>query len=64
MEKRNLRKERIGIVTSNKMMKSIVVSEVKKVKHPMYGKFVLKTKKYVAHDEQNDSKDHGNKTLE
>ena len=45
MEKRNLRKERIGIVTSNKMMKSIVVSEVKKVKHPMYGKFVLKTKK-------------------
>ena len=54
MEKRNLRKERIGIVTSNKMQKSIVVSEVKKVKHPMYGKFVLKTKKYVAHDEKND----------
>ena len=54
MEKRNLRKERIGVVTSNKMMKSIVVSEVKKVKHPMYGKFVLKTKKYVAHDEKND----------
>ena len=54
MEKRNLRKERIGVVTSNKMQKSIVVSEVKKVKHPMYGKFVLKTKKYVPHDEQND----------
>ena len=54
MEKRNLRKERIGVVTSNKMEKSIVVSEVKKVKHPMYGKFVLKTKKYVAHDEEND----------
>ena len=53
MEKRNLRKERIGVVTSNKMDKSIVVSEVKKVKHPMYGKFVLKTKKYVAHDEKN-----------
>ncbi|MAP55195.1 30S ribosomal protein S17 [Altibacter sp.] len=53
-EKRNLRKERIGVVTSNKMEKSIVVSEVKKVKHPMYGKFVLKTKKYVAHDEKND----------
>ncbi len=53
MEKRNLRKERIGIVTSSKMEKSIVVSEVKRVKHPMYGKFVLKTKKYVAHDEQN-----------
>ena len=54
MENRNLRKERIGVVTSNKMQKSIVVSEVKKVKHPMYGKFVLKTKKYVAHDETND----------
>ena len=54
MEKRNLRKERIGVVTSNKMQKSIVVSEIKKVKHPMYGKFVLKTKKYVAHDEKND----------
>jgi small subunit ribosomal protein S17 len=52
MEKRNLRKERIGIVTSNKMIKSIVVSEVKKQKHPIYGKFVLKTKKYVAHDEK------------
>ncbi|NJB72739.1 small subunit ribosomal protein S17 [Saonia flava] len=54
MENRNLRKERIGVVTSNKMEKSIVVSEVKRVKHPMYGKFVLKTKKYVAHDEKND----------
>ena len=54
MEKRNLRKERIGKVTSDKMQKSIVVSEVKKVKHPMYGKYVLKTKKYVAHDEKND----------
>ena len=54
MSTRSLRKERIGVVTSNKMQKSIVVSEVKKVKHPMYGKFVLKTKKYVAHDEKND----------
>ena len=54
MEKRNLRKERIGVVTSNKMDKSRVVSEVKRVKHPMYGKFVLRTKKYVAHDEKND----------
>ena len=53
MENRNLRKERIGVVTSNKMEKSIVVSEVKRVKHPMYGKFVLKTKKYVAHDDTN-----------
>ena len=54
MENRNIRKERIGVVTSNKMEKSIVVSEVKRVKHPMYGKFVLRTKKYVAHDETND----------
>ena len=54
MEPRNLRKERVGIVISNKMEKSIVVSEVKKVKHPMYGKFVLKTKKYMVHDEKND----------
>ncbi|MEM9649031.1 MULTISPECIES: 30S ribosomal protein S17 [Flagellimonas] len=53
-DKRNLRKERIGVVTSSKMEKSIVVAEVKRVKHPMYGKFVLKTKKYVAHDEKND----------
>jgi len=56
MEKRNLRKERVGVVTSDKMEKSIVVSEVKRVKHPMYGKFVLRTKKYVAHDETNDCK--------
>ena len=56
MEKRNLRKERIGIVTSNKMEKSIIVSEVKRTKHPMYGKYVLKTKKYTAHDEMNDCK--------
>ena len=50
MEKRNLRKERVGIVTSNMMEKSIVVAEVKRVKHAMYGKFVLKTKKYVMCD--------------
>ena len=54
MEKRNLRKERIGVVTSNMMEKSIVVAEVKRVKHPMYGKFVLKTKKYHVHDEKNE----------
>ena len=51
--KRNLRKERVGVVTSNKMDKPIVVAEVKKVRHPMYGKFALKTKKYVPHDETN-----------
>jgi small subunit ribosomal protein S17 len=56
METRNLRKERVGVVTSNKMEKSIVVAEVKRVKHPMYGKFVLKTKKYMVHDEKNDCK--------
>ena len=54
MSTRSLRKEGIGIVSSDKMDKSVVVSEVKKVKHPVYGKFVLKTKKYVAHDEKND----------
>lgn len=51
---RKLRKERIGLVTSNKMDKTIVVAETKKLKHPFYGKFVLKTKKYTAHDETND----------
>ena len=54
MEKRNLRKERVGIVTSNKMDKSIVVSVERKVKHPKYGKFVKNTTKFVAHDEKND----------
>ena len=52
--KRNLRKERIGIVTSDKMDKSIVVSVERKEKHPKYGKFVKKTTKFVAHDEKND----------
>lgn len=54
MEKRNLRKERIGVVTSDKMQKSIVVSVERKVKHPKYGKFVKKTTKFVAHDENDD----------
>lgn len=51
--KRNLRKERMGVVVSNKMEKSIVVAVKRKVKHPIYGKFVNKTKKLVAHDEEN-----------
>lgn len=51
---RNLRKERIGIVVSNKMEKSIVVAVKRKMKHPIYGKFVNKTKKFVAHDEKNE----------
>ncbi|HRG58290.1 MAG TPA: 30S ribosomal protein S17 [Bacteroidia bacterium] len=50
---RNLRKERVGLVVSNKMDKSIVVSIERKVKHPKYGKFVKKTSKFVAHDENN-----------
>ncbi|MDR1877300.1 MAG: 30S ribosomal protein S17 [Flavobacteriaceae bacterium] len=51
---RNLRKERIGVVSSNKMDKTIVVSETTRMKHPKYGKFVLKTKKYTTHDEKNE----------
>jgi small subunit ribosomal protein S17 len=51
---RNLRKERIGIVVSDKMDKTITVSVERKVKHPMYGKFVKMTKKFHAHDEKND----------
>ena len=51
---RNLRKERIGVVVSNKMYKSIVVAVERKEKHPMYGKFVKKTTKFVAHDEKNE----------
>ncbi|MEN9301853.1 MAG: hypothetical protein RL264_282 [Bacteroidota bacterium] len=54
MEKRNLRKERIGVVTSDKMQKSIVVAVERKVKHPKYGKFVKMTTKFVAHDEKNE----------
>ena len=54
MEKRNLRKERIGVVTSDKMEKSIVVAVERKVKHQKYGKFVKKTTRFVAHDENND----------
>ena len=50
---RNLRKERIGVVTSNKMDKSIVVSIQRKVKHALYGKFVKKTSRFVVHDEEN-----------
>ena len=51
---RNLRKERIGVVVSNKMGKSIVVAVARKEKHPIYGKFVKKTTKFVAHDEKNE----------
>ena len=54
METRNLRKQRTGVVTSNKMDKTIVVASKFKEKHPIYGKFVSKTKKYHAHDEKNE----------
>ena len=54
METRNLRKERIGVVVSNKMEKSIVVQVERREKHPKYGKFVKKTSKFSAHDENNE----------
>ena len=54
METRNLRKERIGVVFSNKMDKTVTVAVKWKVKHPIYGKFVNKTKKFHVHDEKNE----------
>jgi len=54
MEERALRKERIGLVTSTKMDKSIVVSVERREKHPKYGKFIKKTKKFMAHDDNNE----------
>jgi small subunit ribosomal protein S17 len=54
METRNLRKESVGVVTSDKMDKTITVSVKWKEKHPIYGKFVNKTKKYHVHDENNE----------
>ncbi|MEO1515274.1 MAG: 30S ribosomal protein S17 [Bacteroidota bacterium] len=54
MAERNLRKQRVGIVTSNKMDKSIVVSVVRRLPHPFYSKFVKKTNTFMAHDENND----------
>lgn len=53
MENRNLRKERVGVVVSNKMDKTIVIAVKRKEKHPIYGKFVNKTSKFYAHDEAN-----------
>jgi len=51
---RKFRKEKVGVVTSNKMTKSIVVAVERKVKHAKYGKFLNKTSKFVAHDEKNE----------
>ena len=50
---RNTRRERIGVVVSNSMEKSIVITVNQKVKHPIYGKFVNKTSRFMAHDEEN-----------
>ncbi|EMR04043.1 30S ribosomal protein S17 [Cesiribacter andamanensis] len=54
MEPRNLRKERIGKVVSNKMQKTITVEVSRKEKHPIYGKFIGKSTKFKAHDEKNE----------
>ncbi len=54
MEKRNLRKELVGVVIGNKMDKSIVISVKRKERHPIYGKFVNKSSKFLAHDENDD----------
>ena len=54
METRNLRKEKVGVIFSNKMDKSVTVAVKWKEKHPMYGKFVNRTKKFHAHDDKND----------
>jgi len=53
MEKRNLRKEKVGTVTSDKMDKTIVVSVERRIMHPKYGKFIKRTSKFFAHDEKN-----------
>jgi len=54
MEERNLRKSTVGVVSSNKMEKSISIKVERKFRHPIYGKFIMKTKKLMAHDEQNE----------
>lgn len=54
MEERNLRKERVGIVTSDKMDKTVVVAVIDKSKHPLYKKTITRTKKFKAHDENNE----------
>jgi small subunit ribosomal protein S17 len=55
MEREANRKEKVGLVTSNKMSKSIVVSVQRQIKHPKYGKFIKRTSKFMAHDEKNES---------
>lgn len=53
-EERNLRKQRVGVVTSNKMDKTIAVSVERKLRHPIYGKFIKRSNKFIAHDEKNE----------
>ena len=53
-DKRNLRKERIGVVTSDSMDKTVTVIVSRRVKHPMYGKFITYSTNFHAHDENND----------
>ena len=55
MERKTNRKEKVGLVTSNKMTKTIVVSVQRQIKHPKYGKFIKRTSKFMAHDEKNES---------
>jgi small subunit ribosomal protein S17 len=55
MERESNRKEKVGLVTSNKMTKTIVVSVQRQIKHPKYGKFIKRTSKFMAHDEKNES---------
>lgn len=54
MSERNLRKQRVGVVSSTKMDKTIAVTVERRLQHPIYGKFVKKTKKFIAHDEKNE----------
>lgn len=54
MEERNPRKTRVGVVKSNKMDKTIAVEVQRRIKHPIYGKYMKKSKKFIAHDETND----------
>jgi len=56
MEQRNLRKERSGVVTGDKMQKSITVAVRRRFKHPIYGKYITKITKYIAHDEEDTCK--------
>ena len=61
--KRNLRKERIGVVVSNKMQKSIVVEIERREKHPIYGKFIKKTSRFMAHDEKEECNNGDNRRI-